>query len=159
MCVGGLVCSVLADLIAGVKNYRSIKMDIIAYIVYSFGQMGTYLVYFADPKGWAATMLQNGTTQEYITAMNDAAAWRTLIVMVAGQKGKPIYFDPRTKIILLILSMIVAAIASSLAYECVLILLIAGMGILCGKMRYSLIGAVVFFLLYLFAVFYLQNIT
>ena len=79
--------------------------------------------------------------------------------MTAGQKGKPIYFDPRTKIILLVLSMIVATTASSLAYECVLILLIAGMGILCGKTRYSLIGAVVFFLLYLFAVFYLQNIT
>ena len=84
MCVGGLVCSVLADLIAGVKNYRSIKMNIIAYIVYSFGPMGTYLVYFADPEGWAAAMLQNGTKQEYITAMNDAAAWWTLIVMIAG---------------------------------------------------------------------------
>ena len=52
--------------------------------MYSFGPMGTYLVYFADPEGWANTMLRNGTTQEYITAMNDAAAWWTLIVMVAG---------------------------------------------------------------------------
>ena len=84
MCVGGLICSVLADVVAGTKGYRSQKMNILAYIVYSFGPMGTYLVYFIDPQGWANTMLQNGTTQEYISAMNDAAAWWTLIVMIIG---------------------------------------------------------------------------
>ena len=79
--------------------------------------------------------------------------------MTAGHKRKPLRFDPRAKMIMLILSMITATTASSLAYECALILLIAVMGILCGKTRYSLIGTAVFFLLYLFAVFYLQSIT
>lgn len=74
MCVGGLIGAFLADMIAGTKNYRSKKLNILAYIVYSFGPMGTYIAYFVDPEGWASTMLQNGTTQEYINAMNDAAA-------------------------------------------------------------------------------------
>ena len=57
---------------------------ILAYIVYSFGPMGTYIAYFVDPEGWASTMLQNGTTQEYINAMNDAAAWWVLVIMIVG---------------------------------------------------------------------------
>ena len=64
MCVGGLIGAFLADMIAGTKNYRSKKLNILAYIVYSFGPMGTYIAYFVDPEGWASTMLQNGTTQE-----------------------------------------------------------------------------------------------
>lgn len=84
MCIGGLVGSVLADVIAGTQNYRSRKMNILSYIVYSFGPMGTYIAYFANPQAWASTMLQNGTTQEYINAMNDAAAWWVLIIMIVG---------------------------------------------------------------------------
>lgn len=48
------------------------------------GPMGTYIAYFVDPEGWASTMLQNGTTQEYINAMNDAAAWWVLVIMIVG---------------------------------------------------------------------------
>ena len=59
MCVGGLIGAFLADMIAGTKNYRSKKLNILAYIVYSFGPMGTYIAYFVDPEGWASTMLQN----------------------------------------------------------------------------------------------------
>lgn len=70
-----------------------------------------------------------------------------------------IRFDPRTKIILLFISTVIAMTAPSLTYECILILLIAGVGILCGKTHYSLIGTFVFMALYLFTIFYLQNIT
>lgn len=84
MCIGGLLGSFFADLIAGTRNYRSRKMNVLAYIVYSFGPMGTYIAYFVNPQAWASTMLQNGTTQEYIDAMNASAAWWVLIVMVIG---------------------------------------------------------------------------
>lgn len=84
MCVGGLIGAVLADLIAGTQKYRSVKINILSYIVYSFGPMGTYIAYFADPQAWASTMLQNGTTQEYINAMNETAAWWVLVIMVVG---------------------------------------------------------------------------
>ncbi|SHH82657.1 energy-coupling factor transport system permease protein [Sporobacter termitidis DSM 10068] len=75
------------------------------------------------------------------------------------KKKQFIRFDPRTKIILLVLSMIVATTTPSLLYECVLILLIAGFGSVCGKVRYSLIGSAVFMALYLSTVFYLENST
>lgn len=53
--------------------------------------------------------------------------------MMSAEQEKTIHFDPRTKIILLIFSMIIATTAPDLRFECVLILLIAGLGILCGK--------------------------
>ena len=55
--------------------------------------------------------------------------------------------------------MIIATTAPSLSYECALILLIAFMGILCGKVRYSIIGTIVFLVLYLFTTLYLGNVT
>ena len=61
--------------------------------------------------------------------------------------------------LLLIISMIIATTAPSLSYECALILLIAVMGILCGKVRYSIIGTIVFLVLYLFTTLYLGNVT
>lgn len=75
------------------------------------------------------------------------------------KKKRCVRFDPRTKILLLIISMVVATTAPSLLYECALILLIAFVGLLCGKIKYSLIGTVVFMALYLFTTFYLQNAT
>ena len=68
-------------------------------------------------------------------------------------------FDPRTKIILLIISMIIATTISSLRYECILIVLIATVGVVCGKIRYTVIGTGIYIGIYLFSIFYLQNIS
>lgn len=84
MGLGGLVGSFLADVIAGTKQYRSKKMNILAYIVYSFGPTGTYFAYFADPQAWASTMLKNGTTQDYINTMNHTADLWVLVIMIVG---------------------------------------------------------------------------
>ena len=59
-------------------------------------------------------------------------------------------FDPRTKIILLIISMIIATTISSLYYECILIALIATVGVACGKIRYTVIGTGIYIGIYLF---------
>lgn len=84
MCLGGLVCALLADVVAGLKQYRSKKINILSYIVYSFGPTGTYFAYFINPKAWANTMLSNGTTQDYIHAMDKAASWWVLVIMIVG---------------------------------------------------------------------------
>lgn len=84
MCLSGLIGAVLTDVIAGLKGYRSKKVNIMAYIVYSLGPTGTYLAYFINPEAWAGTMLKNGTTQDYIDAMQSAADWWVLVVMYAG---------------------------------------------------------------------------
>lgn len=77
--------------------------------------------------------------------------------MMWAVQGKTVRFDPRTKILLLIFSMITATTVPNLRFECVLILLIAGLGILCGKIRYSLTGTGVFMALYLFTMLYFQD--
>jgi energy-coupling factor transport system substrate-specific component len=84
MGLGGLIGSLLADIIAGMKKYRSKKMNILAYIVYSFGPTGTYFAYFIDPQAWANTMLKNGTTQDYINTMNNTADLSVLVIMIVG---------------------------------------------------------------------------
>ncbi len=84
MCLGGLIGAVLADILAGLKSYRGIKLNILAYIVYALGPTGTYLAYFVNPEAWAGTMLKNGTTQDYIDAMQSVANLQVLIVMYVG---------------------------------------------------------------------------
>lgn len=79
--------------------------------------------------------------------------------MTAETKSRKqlVRFDPRTKIVLLMISMMIATTAKSLQYEFVLILLIAVVGILCGKAKYSITGSAAFLILYLFTTLYLQN--
>ncbi|MGL6197512.1 MAG: MptD family putative ECF transporter S component [Lachnospiraceae bacterium] len=84
MSLGGLIGSLLADAIAGIKNYHSKKMNILAYIVYSFGPTGTYFAYFINPQALASTMLESGTTQDYINTMNTAADRQVLVIMIVG---------------------------------------------------------------------------
>lgn len=59
-----------------------------------------------------------------------------------------VWFDPRTKIILLILCVLSATMAPSLPYEIVLVLVVALFGIVCGKLRYSLISIAVYIAIY-----------
>lgn len=74
----------------------------------------------------------------------------------AGRRSA-VRFDPRTKILLLIISTVISLAAPDLTYEFILILLITAAGILSGKARYSLIGASAFTALYLFTVLYLNS--
>lgn len=84
MAAGSFVCAVLADIVAGTKRYRSKKTNLLAYIIYSFGSTGTYIAFFANTEAWARFMLGNGTTQEYINTMKQAAGWQTMVLMFAG---------------------------------------------------------------------------
>ncbi len=84
MALGYLVMGILADLAAGAGQYRSKKINSLSYILLSLGGTGSYLVFFADPDGWASTMLGNGTEQTYIDAMRSAGTGWILAVMLAG---------------------------------------------------------------------------
>lgn len=59
-----------------------------------------------------------------------------------------LWIDPRTKILLLLLCVLSATMAPSLLYEMVLVLVIVLFGIMCGKVRYSITGAVVYVFIY-----------
>lgn len=80
MALGYLVMGVAADFVAGAGEYKSKMMNSISYIVISLGGTASYLVFFANPDGWAKTMLGNGTEQSYIDTMRETGSvWIMLV--------------------------------------------------------------------------------
>ena len=84
MALGYLVMGVAADFTAGAGKYGNRKLNALSYVLLSLGGTGSYLVFFANPEGWAKTMLGNGTEQSYIDAMRAAGTGWILFVMLAG---------------------------------------------------------------------------
>ena len=84
MSLGYLIMGIIADLVAGAGSYKSRKINLLSYILISLGGTASYLVFFADPDGWAKTMLGNGTEQSYIDTMRSTGTGWILIVMLVG---------------------------------------------------------------------------
>ena len=80
MALGYLVMGVAADFVAGAGEYKSKMMNSVSYIVISLGGTASYLVFFANPDGWAKTMLGNGAEQSYIDTMRETGSvWIMLV--------------------------------------------------------------------------------
>lgn len=84
MALGYLVMGIIADLVAGVGKYKSKKINSLSYMLLSLGGTGSYLVFFANPDGWAKTMLGNGTEQSYIDTMRQTGSVWIMLIMLAG---------------------------------------------------------------------------
>ena len=84
MALGYLIMGIAADLTAGAGRYKSKKLNSLSYILISLGGTASYLVFFADPDGWATTMLGNGTEQSYIDTMRSAGSTWIMVIMLAG---------------------------------------------------------------------------
>ena len=84
MALGYLIMGIVAALVTGVGGYKSKKSNSLSYILLSLGGTASYLVFFADPDGWAKTMLGNGTEQSYIDTMRAAGTGWILAAMLAG---------------------------------------------------------------------------
>ena len=84
MALGYLIMGIVADIVAGSGKYISKKINSISYILLSLGGTGSYLVFFANPDGWAKTMLGNGTEQSYIDTMRSTGTMWILVIMLAG---------------------------------------------------------------------------
>lgn len=82
--LGYIGMGIIADVVAGLGQYKSRKINMLSYMLMSLGGIYTYVVYFIDPEGWAGTMLKNGTEQSYIDAMNAAAPSWLLAVIILG---------------------------------------------------------------------------
>lgn len=82
--LGYLVMAIVADFVAGAGKYRSKKLNSLAYILFSLGSTGTYILFFVDPNGWAQAMLGNGTEQSYIDTMQATANTGILVAMFAA---------------------------------------------------------------------------
>lgn len=84
MALGYLLMGIAADFVAGADGYRSRKINSLSYVLLSLGGTASYLVFFANPDGWAKTMLGNGTEQSYIDTMRASGTGWILAAMLAG---------------------------------------------------------------------------
>lgn len=75
---------IAADLAAGAGAYKRKALNTLSYILISLGGTASYLVFFADPDGWAKTMLGSGTEQSYIDTMRSSGTTWILLAMLAG---------------------------------------------------------------------------
>lgn len=83
MDLGYILGGIIGDLIAGTGQYRSIKLNIVAYICLCLGATGTYIAYFVNPSAWCSLMLEGGTAQSYIDTMNATAQdWMLAVILV-----------------------------------------------------------------------------
>lgn len=84
MALGYLVMGIAADITAGAGGYKSRKINSLSYMLLSLGGTASYIVFFADPDTWAATMLGNGTEQSYIDTMRSTGSTWITLIMLAG---------------------------------------------------------------------------
>lgn len=84
MAFGYLIMGIIADLVAGAGQYKSKKINSLSYMILLLGGTASYLVFFANPDGWAKTMLGNGTEQSYIDTMRDTGTVWIMVIMLAG---------------------------------------------------------------------------
>lgn len=83
MVVGSVVMGILADFVAGIGRYRSRKLDILSYMIFSLGYTGTYIVYFLNQEAWISSMVEGGTEQAYIDTMNATAQpWMLPVILI-----------------------------------------------------------------------------
>lgn len=69
MDLGYVIMGIVADIVAGIKGFKSIKLNILSYALFCWGPAGVLLAYAADPAAWASTMLNNGLSQDYVDIM------------------------------------------------------------------------------------------
>ena len=68
-----------------VKDLVMVGIFSTLFLVFALvGGTASYLVFFADPDGWAKTMLGNGTEQSYIDTMRSTGTTWILVIMLAG---------------------------------------------------------------------------
>ena len=84
MTIGYLVGSAAADLLAWTAHYKSIRINILSYIVFCLGGTGSYIAYFINPEAWVSRMLEKGTPKEYLDTMTSAVNHRIFLTMLAG---------------------------------------------------------------------------
>lgn len=83
MTMGYIVMGVIADFVAGTQKYKSVKMNILAYMIFCLAPTLSFVLFFIDPSGWDRTMLGKGTEQSYIdTMMASAPSWLLAVILI-----------------------------------------------------------------------------
>ncbi len=84
MVLGCIIMGFIADILARIGNFKSKKMNIISYMIFSLGGVGSFLAYFINPNGWIRAMVEKGTDQSYLDTMNAVAKPWMIYVIIIG---------------------------------------------------------------------------
>lgn len=84
MDLGYIIMGIIADVVSGTRGFKSSKINILAYMLFCLGPAGVFVAYFADPAGWASTMVDKGTSQEYVDIMVSSTPTGLLPVILIG---------------------------------------------------------------------------
>lgn len=83
--VACVVCAIVADFIAGVGKFRNKNLNLVSFLVFSLNPMGSYMMLWIDPQGYAGYLTGKGTEQAYMdTMMATAGTGWILPAMIAG---------------------------------------------------------------------------
>lgn len=64
-----IVLGVAGDLIAGAGRFRSKTLNLVSFLVFSLNPMGSYMMLWLDPSGYASYLTGKGTEQAYMDTM------------------------------------------------------------------------------------------
>lgn len=78
-----VVLGVVADLVAGAGGFRNKNLNVASFLVFSLNPMGSYLMLWIDPSGYASYLTGKGTEQAYMDTMMATGTDWMLPVMVA----------------------------------------------------------------------------
>ena len=78
-----VVLGVVGDLVAGAGGFRNVKLNVISFLVFSLNPMGSYMMLWLDPSGYASYLTGKGTEQAYLDTMLATGADWVLPAMIA----------------------------------------------------------------------------
>lgn len=78
-----VVLGVAGDLVAGAGGFRNAKLNVISFLVFSLNPMGSYMMLWLDPSGYASYLTDKGTEQAYLDTMLATGADWVLPAMIA----------------------------------------------------------------------------
>lgn len=64
-----IVLGVAGDLIAGAGRFRSKTLNLVSFLAFSLNPMGSYMMLWLDPSGYASYLTGKGTEQAYMDTM------------------------------------------------------------------------------------------
>lgn len=79
-----VILGLVADIIAGIGGFKNKALNFCAFVAYSLSPMGSYLMLWADPAGYASYLVGRGAEQAYMdTMMSTATAWMLPAMVIA----------------------------------------------------------------------------
>lgn len=79
-----IIFAIAAELISGIKNFRSMRLNILGYIIFSFNPLITYSMLWINQKEYIEYLLSKGTEKAYMDTMVATAQNWMLPAMIIG---------------------------------------------------------------------------